>query len=47
MVAYIFYNNHYTKYVDQMEIWLLDVYNYACRQGRISEREAHKGKAGL
>jgi len=22
-----FYNNHYTKYVDQVEIWIIDVYN--------------------
>jgi len=24
---YFFYNNHYTKYVDQVKVWLLDIYN--------------------
>ena len=27
LLTYIFYNNHYTKYVDQVEVGLLDVYN--------------------
>jgi len=37
---YIFYNNHYTKHVDPVDVWLLDLYNKACRQGQTYECDA-------
>jgi len=44
-IVHFSYINHYnTKHVDQVEVWLLDVYNQVCRQRRINERKVHQGK---